>query len=280
LKPVLENIVPEKQRSVVAYEHVVPSFEFKWHFHPEYELTYIVSGNGYRLVGDHSEPFTAGDFVLLGPNVPHTWVSDATSVKNIAYVIQFTERVARPNNLPEWDFLKPLFKAATRGVAFKTDEAIVESLKFIVTQSGVTQLTALWNLLNTLSNTEINSLASTRYQVNFNQKSASRLNKAFNFIHQNALDAITLEQIADEVNMTPSSFSRFFKKMSGKTFIGYVNEFRIRQACHYLINTDSPIPDVAFNAGFGSITHFNRIFLQLMKLPPLAYRRQFLTITL
>jgi AraC-like DNA-binding protein len=255
-------------------------FEFKWHFHPEYELTYIISGSGYRLVGDHSEPFMAGDFILLGPNVPHTWVSDSTSVINIAYVIQFAEQVALPNNLPEWNCLKPLLKAATRGVAFKTDRAITDDLKFIVTQSGITQLTALWSLLNTLSNAERNSLASTRYQINFNQKTASRLNKAFNFIHQNALDAITLEQIADEVNMTPSSFSRFFRKMSGKTFIGYVNEFRIRQACHYLIRTEDPMPDVAFNAGFGSVTHFNRTFLQLMKLSPLTYRRQFLTITL
>jgi AraC-like DNA-binding protein len=280
LKPILENIVPEGERSVVAYEHAVPSFEFKWHFHPEYELTYIVSGSGYRLVGDRSEPFTAGDFVLLGPNVPHTWVSDSASVENAAYVIQFAEKVALPNDLPEWDCIKPLLKAATRGVAFKSNEVMVESLKKIVTQSGITQLTALWDLLNMLSRAERNSLASTRYQINFNQKSASRLDKAFNFIHQNALDAITLEQIADEVNMTPSSFSRFFKKISGKTFIGYVNEFRIRQACHYLIKTDDPIPDVAFNAGFGSITHFNRIFLQLMKLPPLTYRRQFLNITL
>jgi AraC-like DNA-binding protein len=280
LKPILENIVPEKYKSVVAYKHAVPSFEFKWHFHPEYELTYIVSGSGYRLVGDYSEPFTAGDFVLLGPNVPHTWVSDSASTENVAYVIQFAEEVALLNNLPEWNSLKPLLKSATRGAIFKADNSMIQSLRFIVKENGISQLTTLWNLLNTLSQLENKLLASSLYQVNLNQKSASRLNKAFNFIHQNALETITLEQIADEVNMTPSSFSRFFKKMSGKTFVSYVNEFRIRQACHFLIKTDNPIPDVAFSTGFGSITHFNRTFLQLMKIPPLTYRRQYLNITL
>lgn len=280
MKAVLENIVPEKQQSIVAYRHAVASFEFKWHFHPEYELTYIVSGNGYRLVGDCSKPFTAGDFVLLGPNVPHTWVSDSASTENVAYVIQFSEKVASLDNLPEWDSLKPLLHSANRGVVFKTDDSMLESLKFIVQEKGIPKLTALWNLLSTLSQTANKTLASNSYQINLNEKSTSRLGKAFNFIHKNALETITLEQIADEVNMTPSSFSRFFKKMSGKTFISYVNEFRIRQACHILMKTDNPIPDVAFGTGFGSVTHFNRTFLRLMKIPPLTYRRQYLNITL
>lgn len=280
MRPLLESIIPEKQRSVVAYRHSVPSFEFKWHFHPEYELTYIVAGSGYRLIGDCSELFTAGDFVLLGPNVPHTWVSDSASAENVAYVIQFAEEVASLSHFPEWNSLKLLLKSANRGVVFRADELMIESLKFIVEESGIPQLTNLWNLLDTLSKAENTLLASNLYQVNFNQKLASKLDKAFNFIHQNALGAITLEQIADEANMTPSSFSRFFKKMSGKTFVGYVNEFRIRQACHFLIKTDNPIPDVAFSTGFGSITHFNRTFLQLMKVPPLTYRRQYSNITL
>lgn len=60
-------------KSFLCYEVVAPSFEFYWHYHPEYELTYIVKGKGKRLVGDSYETFSEGDFVLIGPNVPHTW---------------------------------------------------------------------------------------------------------------------------------------------------------------------------------------------------------------
>lgn len=68
-------------RSFIAYELVVPSFEFQWHYHPEYELTYIIKGKGKRLVGDTYEVFTEGDFVLLPPMLPHTWISEKKAKK-------------------------------------------------------------------------------------------------------------------------------------------------------------------------------------------------------
>lgn len=43
------------------------------HFHPEYELTYIVSSNGVRYVGNQFENFRENDLVLLGSNLPHCW---------------------------------------------------------------------------------------------------------------------------------------------------------------------------------------------------------------
>ncbi|MBA3686115.1 MAG: cupin domain-containing protein, partial [Planctomycetes bacterium] len=48
---------------------------FAWHFHPELELTWIKRGQGLRYVGESVEAFAAGDLVLIGPGIPHTWTS-------------------------------------------------------------------------------------------------------------------------------------------------------------------------------------------------------------
>ena len=80
-------------QSFIAYEVKVPSFDFYWHYHPEYELTYIVEGKGMRLVGDSYEPFEAGDLVLIGPMLPHTWVTDKVGKTNCqALVVQFSQK--------------------------------------------------------------------------------------------------------------------------------------------------------------------------------------------
>ena len=57
---------------IQAFSLEVPSFGFHWHYHPEIEITYIKNGRGRRMVGDHTAPFSSGDFVLMGSNLPHT----------------------------------------------------------------------------------------------------------------------------------------------------------------------------------------------------------------
>ena len=57
------------------------AFDGPYHFHPEYELTYITKGAGKRYVGSHMEDFSAGDLVLLGPNLPHCWKLGQQSMK-------------------------------------------------------------------------------------------------------------------------------------------------------------------------------------------------------
>lgn len=71
----------------MAYSIVQPKFEFKWHYHPEYELTFIVNGSSRGLVGDSHENFESGDLVLIGPELPHTWVSNDKLQGSLAAIV-------------------------------------------------------------------------------------------------------------------------------------------------------------------------------------------------
>src|SRR5205807_1425244 len=98
MKAKLEQLEHRKgSNAFICYETHVPSFQFVWHYHPEYELTYIVKGKGKRLVGDSYENFEEGDLVLLGPMMPHTWVSEKVRSQHcVAIVIQFKDNFIRP----------------------------------------------------------------------------------------------------------------------------------------------------------------------------------------
>jgi hypothetical protein len=73
----------------------IPHFTYPWHFHNQYEITYVIESYGTRYVGNSIEPFESGDLVMLGSNLPHFWKSDEafhqgnTDLKVKAIVIQF-----------------------------------------------------------------------------------------------------------------------------------------------------------------------------------------------
>ena len=121
MKPKREQLSHKREiQSFLCYEVSVASFEFFCHYHPEYELTLILKGKGKRLVGDSYENFSEGDLVLLGPNLPHTWISEKNQKENCrAIVIQFTQAFTEQlSQFPEMGAFEKLFAKAERGLQF------------------------------------------------------------------------------------------------------------------------------------------------------------------
>src|SRR5687767_14168081 len=132
MKARYEDITSKKgDASFVAYAFTVPAFEFKWHYHPEYELTLITRGHGKRLVGDTYENFEAGDLVLLGPGLPHTWSSNEAKTKSAsAVVIQFSERFLESFlKLREFKSIGDLLTSATRGLHFARSKELRDDIE-------------------------------------------------------------------------------------------------------------------------------------------------------
>ena len=92
-KPAFEKLVPPVGESFRCFDRSRIRSRAKWHRHPEIELTYVHSGSGTRLVGDSIGSYGDADLVLLGPELPHTWLSDAYRGKaydrHPAIVVQF-----------------------------------------------------------------------------------------------------------------------------------------------------------------------------------------------
>ena len=277
MRPRLETLNHRlSNQSFVAYEVKVPSFDFYWHYHPEYELTYIVEGKGMRLVGDSYEPFGAGDLVLLGPMLPHTWVTEKTPNGSCqALVIQFSQAFIEQLVLfAEMKDLEKLFAKASRGLQFGIGDDQTLPLMLQVLHSGeLLRLSYLLQVLHQLTHHPGTPIASLQYKPLKGDENQQRLNKVLRYIQSQFREQITLEQAAALVHLSKSAFCKFFKRASGKTFSDYTNDIRLAHACRLLVETDQSITQIATDAGFESLTYFNRIFLKKKKVRPGEFRR-------
>ena len=277
MKAILENIT--NQTSINAFSFETQYFEFKWHYHPEFELTFITKGKGMRMVGDNYENFEAGDLVLLGSGIQHTWISEPETGKFVsAVVIQFTSEFIKSFiDLKEFMSIRKLLNASSRGLSFEKikSDNVIYNIKQLPFLNGINQITSLLNILDELSISEKKILASTYFLPKINRDNENRINTIFDYIRQNATSKISLKAAADLIVLTVSAFCKFFKKMTGKTFSDYVNDFRIGNACYMLTETDKTISQIALEVGFENLTYFNRVFLKKKICTPKQYRMQF-----
>jgi AraC-like DNA-binding protein len=278
MKPLLEDIGKKRgDHSFLAFVLKKNRLEFYWHYHPEYELTYIIHGKGRRLIGDHHEYFESGDLVLIGPGLPHTWVSDS-SMKDTceAVVIQFsTAFIERFTELGELRAINQLLQTSKQGVSFggKTSTSLQELIKQLPAKEGIEKVTDLLQILNALSTSSITPLASSIYQPLKGSENEKRINLVCTYIQQHATEVITIHKAAALIHLSPSAFCKFFKRITGTTFSDYVNEIRIANVCNDLLATDKQVAEIAYGNGFETLTYFNRIFLKKKKIRPTDYRK-------
>ena len=276
----LENISPKMQgRTIFGLSINQTRFDSLWHYHPEYELTYIIKGNGRRMVGDDMENFNEGDLVLLGPDLPHTWIGErsSTTENNIALVIQFSEEFLAPFlSLIEMKSMNELLTKSERGIRFLKFQpiAIEKRMLQIIEDTTIKRVTGLIELLYDLSNKKYKVLASHKFNVLKNEKTESRLNKVLLYIQKNYRNTIKLQEASELIHLSNTAFCKFFKRSVGKTFSDYLNDLRILHACTLLIETDKPISQVATESGFENLAYFNRVFLKKKKSQPTIFRRR------
>jgi AraC-like DNA-binding protein len=76
--------------------------------------------------------------------------------------------------------------------------------------------------------------------------------------------------------MTTNAFCKYFKKVTRKTFMETIIEYRLNYAIQQLVQTDKPISEISYESGFGDVSHFYKMFKAKMNLSPLNYRKRFM----
>ncbi len=249
------------------------SFPWNWHYHPELELTWICEGYGRRLVGDHAAPYQTGEIVLLGPNLPHTWISDPKSPANRAIVVQFHALPRELMACQEFSRIGTLLNQAAPGLRFLTSKPLEKLLKALTEKCGLTAWLGLMEILDHLALQGGEVLSSRRYRHERSSKLVSRLERVIRHIDGHFRKELPLAEVARIAGLTPSSFSRVFHRMTNQTYVTYLNNCRTREACRLLIETDRPITQVAGDCGFENLSNFNRRFRLTNQMTPSEFRR-------
>ena len=269
--------------TINAYWLDVPEFGFHWHYHPELEITYIKNGRGNRIVGDNVNTFEQGDFVFLGSNLPHTWISDDDFNQSDEHmevaVLQFHPDLLSGGvlKLGETENIRHLLSLAGRGVQFKGEHAgqAATMLGNLVESSGIERFNLLLTLLDHLGQSNDGTqLASVAYIPPLDDSTEERILNVCRYLHETFTNPIKLETVAKLANMNPAAFCRFFRKSTGQSLSEYVNDLRIGKACNLLLDKNqTSISGIGYQSGFNSQTLFNRIFLRKKGMTPSTFRK-------
>jgi AraC-like DNA-binding protein len=284
LKASIEVLKSSNRQSFLVRTFNKKGFSAPFHFHPEYELTLIVQGKGKRYVGSHMDNYDCGDLVLLGSNLPHCWKLDPEVEENVnarSVVVQFTHQFLGSEffSSAELVSIKKLLQKSKSGIQFlnKTRQQVQKQMIGLAEEkNNFTALIQLLQILQTLSTTssyiQLDKHGSIADRSTSDQE---RINHVFAYIVDNFQKDITLDKAARTINMTPNAFCKYFKKVTRKTFMEAVLEFRINHAVQQLVQTDKTISAICYDSGFGDISHFHKTFKSKMNLSPLHYRRKF-----
>ena len=279
---VYEKIFVPHKRSFITRKLKMDPDSDQIHSHKNFELNLITSGSGRRIVGNHISSYTKGDLVLLGPNISHCWeileIEEDSEPECI--VTHFYENIISSDffNIPELEPVVKLLKDAKNGIRFKGPKAekVAAALKRMAIYDGLDlyiQLLKVFNLLLKIEDREYLTLPSSL--PNAYEKDQDQINKVYEYVFQNIQEGIKLKEAAGLVYMEPSSFCRYFKKKTNKTFMDYVKSVRIGIAAKLLAETDKQITQICYECGYNNLANFNHYFKVIMKKTPSEYRKDF-----
>jgi AraC-like DNA-binding protein len=122
-------------------------------------------------------------------------------------------------------------------------------------------------------------LAMLGNQIFIQQKNAEPpiIKRAKEYIYEHHTEELSLARAAKAVNMSTFYFCKMFKKVTDINFTDYLSRVRIEKAKNLLLNPNLRVSEIAFEVGFQSLTHFNRVFKKLLGQSPTEYRAQLLT---
>lgn len=281
MSPSLELVGIQEQESFKVWAHGYPYETVRWHFHPEYEINLITDTSGRFFVGDHTGRFEPGQLFMVGPNVPHNWVSevpDRRPVVQRCVVLQFSGRCISRGiaAFPELGHIERLLADSQRGILFspavsRRAAGLLEPLLEATGFQRVHQFLALLDMLSAAQDNQM--LATAAFRPDPDGYRSTTINQVLTHLTEHLGDRLREADLARYAGMDPSAFSRFFRRHTGVPFVQFLGRLRVNRACELLINGDKPVTDICYECGFNNVSNFNRQFLSLKGMPPSRFRR-------
>ncbi len=251
------------------------------HMHPEIQITYILKGTGTVYIGDYIGSFVPDDIYIIGSNVPHVFKNDKEYYESNSYLYAHGMTIFVDESflnktlfqLPETSEFSSLLERSTRCLKGVNQIYLRANFENLISKSGLDKMIEVLQIIKVLSNSNsLRSLMNKVGTIRVTENDGKRLNDVVQYTLNNFTETISLEKVANIANMTVPSFCRFFKQRTRKTYISFITELRINQACKLLTNKDHTILQVAVMTGYNNLSNFNRQFKKVKGITPTEYK--------
>jgi AraC-like DNA-binding protein/quercetin dioxygenase-like cupin family protein len=264
----------------VRFLRFAPKHDIRMNRHEYFELLYVFSGEVTYQVQDRLYEVGTGDLFLIGSTLLHG-IKRYRSPGMKAAVLYFT-----PDMLGgEVEYLMPFLVQdetfphvveASTGIPEQILELMVRTHRELPAGTNRSRLSAR-TYLRMMLVLLVNHFAAWRGSEEVferQQRSLDKLKPLFAFIDGHYSELITVEDAAEIVHMSKSTFMRFFKEATGQSFVGYLNRFRIAKAEVLLAETDLSMLDVSQRVGFCDQSYFGFVFRSILHITPREYKHR------
>lgn len=246
-----------------AMERNVSAAYMHWHENPEFLR--CRSGRGLVIVAAEAQIFEPDMVVTVNPNDPHSFYGDAP--EGMTYDCMIVDATfCRDNGVDPGQIRWEAGARDTEACALfdRAFDACTAEGPLQVLEARTAVLEFLRHMCRSHLETAENGISVSGMEA---------LKSAVTYIRNNYMNPITLKEAADVAGFSISYFSREFKKMTGQTFVGFLNMVRCENAAQ-MLREGTAVADTCFACGFREMSYFSRAFKRIVGVPPSVVLRQ------
>lgn len=249
------------------------------HFHNYYEIYYLLGGSRYYFIKDNTYYVKAGDLVMLDKRELHRTLETMEKYHH-RMLINVQEHMMTDPEGHFSAFLKELFQEGSLILSFNgADKEYVDDLANKI-YNEIRQKKPGFEMLVKSYTMQLLIFAfrnrdAWRKEAEDSLKRANkRIFEILNYINTHYAENLSLESVAQKFFISKFYLSHAFKEVTGFTFVEYLCNVRVKEAQRLLYKTNLPVAEIAEQVGFGTVTHFGRVFRKISGESPVRYRKQ------
>ncbi|ASA19830.1 AraC family transcriptional regulator [Paenibacillus donghaensis] len=249
------------------------------HFHSTYEIFNLMSGKRTFFIKDRTMVVDEGHMIIIAPNVLHRTTDAHTPGYERLVINIHGDDLAWTDGVSP-DFLQPLLLQEYLIVKCSLQERlIIEEFSRSIVEEIQEKKPGFELYVQTLTLQMLviccrHVMHSSAEWPEAQSPVHERIFEVVKYINSHYMQELSLPGVAEKFYISPYYLSRFFKEATGFTFVEYLNSVRVKEAKQLLEKSSMKANLIARKVGFGSITHFGRVFKQVTGHAPLYYRKR------
>lgn len=250
------------------------------HWHVETEILYVYRGEVYVEVNMQPLTLKKGEFCCFGSNDLHIIRSD-NNAEHCALLFNMNAISFAQHDAMQQELINPILAqrlllpltitAADTGYSGYV-ERFFQIAEYSQQSSYIEAKLALLELIVALYRGK--ALVKAERTANASLYQIEYIKKAISYIEKNYASKIYIPDLAQKINLSPGYFCRFFKKMTGKPPVEYLNSVRLENAAAMLLKSSKTATEIALECGFDNYSYFSRTFKEKHGVTPEKFRKE------